>query len=889
MIDPSARRVPAEKTEPRLARALACSLDDPLDDSIATTAPTAHWSSLAVHRDPQAGSGNEIIAVRRRLLEDLVIDPEEWQRSLLAIILRVSVVLGFMAYLPSIYASFQFGLFGLAAVDTIGLATVIGLHLADRLPHRWRATIFCLVFYALSVGLLIAVGPISQIYLFAFSILTTLLLGLRAGVFSALLNAATLFAVGAAGAAAQTMVISNGGRELFGWVTVTVNFVFVNILLTLGIGAVIAALNDALMREVAARVSLERERSVLRTLIDALPDVVFTKDTNGVYLNANPATLAQLGLRDEAQLAGKTVFDLLPRDLALSHHAEDLAVVAGRPMHNQEERTVDRAGNPIWYLTIKVPLRDAGGAIVGLIGISRDITDRKQAEAGRIRALAQLQLQIERMPLAYLLSDADLNYSRWNPTAERMFGFREAEIIGKHPFDVIVPPQSQPWLTGIFDRIRAGDMEAHGESENRTGDGRTIICEWYNTPLFEESGEFVGLLSLAQDVTDRKNLESQLRQSQKMEAIGQLAGGVAHDFNNILAIIQMEAGFLKGRGGLSPVQSDSADAIVETVERAAALTRQLLLFSSREVFQPRDLDLGESIADTTKMLQRIVGEHIRMRLKLASQPMLLHADGGMIDQILLNLVVNARDAMPDGGDLVIETSAVDFDEFAASQSAPMRVGSFVCLSVSDSGTGIPPEILPKIFEPFFTTKDVGKGTGLGLATVFGIVRQHQGWIDVYSEIGHGTTFRIYLPRLARDAASQPAQPARPAVHGGSETILLVEDDPRLRASLRTALAQLGYRVIEAPTGVKGLAAWTEHRHEIRLLLTDLVMPDGMSGKDLAERIRGEDPGLKAIFMSGYSAEVVSKDFPMREGVNFLTKPFQAHKLAEAVRNCLDAD
>jgi signal transduction histidine kinase/ActR/RegA family two-component response regulator len=385
----------------------------------------------------------------------------------------------------------------------------------------------------------------------------------------------------------------------------------------------------------------------------------------------------------------------------------------------------------------------------------------------------------------------------------------------------------------------------------------------------------------------RKKLEEQYRQSQKMEGIGQLAGGVAHDFNNILAAIQMQSDLLKSSGGLSDDQSAFADEIGVTVQRAAALTRQLLLFSRREVFQPRDLDLGESIANTIKMLRRILGENVRIQLKIASQPMFIHADAGMMDQILLNLVVNARDAMPNGGQLVIETSGVEFDHCAGSHSAQMRLGSFVCLSVSDSGCGMAPEILPRIFEPFFTTKEIGKGTGLGLATVFGIVQQHQGWIDVYSELDHGTTFRVYLPRLAKNAGSKSSQSPPTAVRGGCETILLAEDDPSLRLYVRKAVSQFGYRVLEAPTGVKALEVWKENRDEIRLLLTDLLMPGGMNGKDLAQQLLQENAKLKVIYMSGYGAEVVGKDFPLKEGDNFLSKPFKALKLAQTIREKLD--
>ncbi len=473
-----------------------------------------------------------------------------------------------------------------------------------------------------------------------------------------------------------------------------------------------------------------------------------------------------------------------------------------------------------------------------------------------------------------------------SPAYEKIWG-RSCESLYQSPRD---------WLEAVHpedrERVRDASMRrvlTEGYSENfritrPDGSIRWIHDQGY--PVRNAAGEVYRIVGVAEDITEKRELEEQYRQAQKLEAIGQLAGGVAHDFNNILAVIQMQSELLKSCGPLSADQSEFVEEIGTTVERAAALTRQLLLFSSRDVFQPRDVDLNESIGNTVKMLRRILGADVRMQLRLASQPMFLHADAGMLDQVLLNLAVNARDAMPHGGQLIIETTGTEFDEFAVSQSPKARVGSFVRLSVSDSGCGIPAEILSKIFEPFFTTKEVGKGSGLGLATVFGVVRQHAGWIDVYSEVGHGTTFRIYLPRLARNA-SATALPAGVAVmRGGNETILLAEDDPSLRASIRKTLVQLGYRIVEAATGKLALKVWEQKRAEIRLLLTDLVMPDGMTGKELAEQLLKEDPQLKVIFMSGYSAEVAGKDFPLKEGVNFLTKPFAAAKLAQTIRSVL---
>jgi len=413
------------------------------------------------------------------------------------------------------------------------------------------------------------------------------------------------------------------------------------------------------------------------------------------------------------------------------------------------------------------------------------------------------------------------------------------------------------------------------------------ILDRYSSPVRDKAGKYFGRIWTFRDITQSRTLEVQFRQAQKMEAIGHLAAGVAHDFNNILAVIQLHASLLKIGSDISPEHLESAGEIEKATERAANLTRQLLLFSRKQTMEPRDLDLNQSINDMAKMLRRALGETIQVQFKFSPESLFIHADAGMMDQVLMNLAVNAHDAMPQGGQLVIETSAVTFDESVRAQSPLARPGSFVCLSVSDTGCGIPAENLPRIFEPFFTTKDVGKGTGLGLATVFGIVQQHQGWINVYSEVGHGTAFRVYLPRLGAKSGQESGQAALSPVRGGKETILLVEDEAALRATMRASLSQLGYRVLEAVHGVEALETWKQRHDEIQLLLTDLVMPGGMTGMDLAGRLLQENPKLKVIYTSGYSPEVAGKNCPLEEGVNFLTKPFTAHKLAQTVRNRLD--
>ena len=359
-----------------------------------------------------------------------------------------------------------------------------------------------------------------------------------------------------------------------------------------------------------------------------------------------------------------------------------------------------------------------------------------------------------------------------NPFMKDLLGYSQAEFLGKKLWE-IGPFKGVAASKIAFAELQQKDKVRFEGLPLETKDGRRVEVEFIsNTYLMDEKRL---IQCNIRDITERRKLEAHIRQAQKMDGIGQLAGGVAHDFNNILAVIQMQADLLKIGGNLSPAQFDFAEEIGAAVQRAAALTRQLLLFSRKEILQLHDLDLNRSLNLMTKMLQRILGENVQMQFKFAPQPLFIHADAGMMDQVLMNLAINSRDAMPQGGRLVIETSIAEFDEAAAQQSTHIRPGIFVCLSVSDTGCGIPVEILPRIFEPFFTTKGVGKGTGLGLATVFGIVQQHQGWIHVYSEPGHGTTFRIYLPWLVGMTEQNLAKKMLvPPMLGGTETILLVE-------------------------------------------------------------------------------------------------------------------
>ena len=391
-----------------------------------------------------------------------------------------------------------------------------------------------------------------------------------------------------------------------------------------------------------------------------------------------------------------------------------------------------------------------------------------------------------------------------------------------------------------------------------------------------------------EDITDRLNLEAQLRQSQKMESVGQLAAGVAHDFNNMLTIIQGHTGMLLARPSLPPELLASVQPIYFASERAATLTRQLLMFSRKNVMQPKPLDLRETVATMGKMLKSLLGEAVTLEFNPPPELPLIEADAGMLEQVIMNLAVNARDAMPKGGTLRITTSPIEFGASYVQTHPEARAGVFVCLRVSDDGIGMTPAIMARIFEPFFTTKDIGKGTGLGLATVYGIVKQHLGWIEVASQVGQGSTFNVLLP-----ATTQPAQARQPGaeltveVRGGQETILLVEDEPVLRNMAHIILKDCGYRVLEATTGVEAVEVWNQHPAAIDLLLTDMVMPEGMSGMDLAQKLAASKPGLKIIFASGYSMDEMDTDFLRKGNALFLQKPYTHVTLSQAVRDCLD--
>jgi two-component system, cell cycle sensor histidine kinase and response regulator CckA len=477
-----------------------------------------------------------------------------------------------------------------------------------------------------------------------------------------------------------------------------------------------------------------------------------------------------------------------------------------------------------------------------------------------------------------------------------MLGYAEHELEDKpETWQGLLHPEDHPRAMALMQNVIEGREEKYeAELRMRHKQGhwvhilsRGFLAQRSNDVPVRIVGTYVDITTRKQAEAERQTLEAQLRQAQKMEAIGTLAGGVAHDFNNILTVIHGNASMLQNPQLKSLDKSECAQQIVKAAERAAGLTRQLLMFSRKQAMQLANVNLNEVVGQTTKMLQRILGEDVALQTNYSPNIGVIRGDVGMIEQILLNLVINSRDAMPEGGQLTIATGTDMFSDKEAQQHPDAMPGLHVWLSVSDTGSGILPEALPRIFEPFFTTKEVGKGTGLGLATVYGIVRQHQGWIAVTSELNKGTTFRIHFPALPGTHAEKTASEGPSSLPRGTETILVVEDDVAVRSLILSVLQRCGYTVLSAKSGVAAMGLWCQERNQVDLLLTDLVMPDGVTGLQLAEKLKADKPALKILYVSGYSTELTSKGNSLVEGVNFLQKPFSPDKLARLLRVILD--
>ena len=526
--------------------------------------------------------------------------------------------------------------------------------------------------------------------------------------------------------------------------------------------------------------------------------------------------------------------------------------------------------------------RDVAGNALRMIGAMTDVTERSRSEAA-IRFQAQLLNAVQQ---AVVATDPDGVVIFWNSYAEKLYGWTAAEAVGKQIEDLTPSPFLRDHATEIAEKGAAGDSWT-GEFLVQGKAGKAFPALLTTAPVRDETGRVLGFVRVSIDLTERRNLEEQFRQSQKMDAVGRLAGGIAHDFNNLLTVIRLNTEIIMEGFDPTDPRSEDVKQIRSAAERASALTRQLLAFSRKQILQPRVLDLNSVVSSVEPMLRRLIGEDITIASSCAARGYIV-ADPGQLEQILVNLVVNARDAMPQGGTISIETGNVELDETYTSEHAPVIPGRYVMLAVGDNGIGMNRDIREHAFDPFFTTKEAGKGTGLGLATVYGIVKQSGGYVWIYSEPGLGTTLKLYFPEVssatafkAEEYKAVPKEGAR-----GSETILLVEDEEAVRGLAARILQRQGYRVISAQHGREAMDIATKEEGRIDLVLTDIVMP-GMNGRGLVERLAGIRPRIKSLYMSGYTDDDIVRRGFVEPSKSFLQKPFTSEALLRTVRKVLD--
>ncbi len=533
-----------------------------------------------------------------------------------------------------------------------------------------------------------------------------------------------------------------------------------------------------------------------------------------------------------------------------------------------------------WIWDRGFPVRDEEGNLIRFVGVAVDVTERKQAEAERVRLVTAIEQSAE----AVVITNLQGRIEYVNPAFTDITGYTREESLGQNPRILKSEEQDPAFYQELWTTILAG-KPWQGELINRRKDG-TFYHEQMNiAPVKNARGELTHFIATKEDVTERRAMQAQLQQAAKMEAIGRLAGGVAHDFNNLLTVINGYSEMLLGMVGSHATVTEYLREIHHAGEHAASLTRQLLAFSRRQVLAPQILDLNSSVANLGKMLRRLIGEDIRLRTELSPGLGRVRADPGQIEQVIINLAVNARDAMEKGGDLIIETRNVELDENYANQHSSATPGPHVMLAVSDTGTGMSPETRARIFEPFFTTKGMGKGTGLGLATVYGIVKQSGGNVWVYSELGKGTVFKVYFPLVAEDP--NEVAPVGPGTHlsSGTETILMIEDEVGVASLVRVALTAGGYTVLEARDPDTLLKICAQHQGKIDLLLSDVVMPQ-MSGPTIAEKVSALLPGIKVLFMSGYTDDSIVHHGVMIQNMPFIQKPFTPEGLRRKIRDVL---
>jgi PAS domain S-box-containing protein len=644
--------------------------------------------------------------------------------------------------------------------------------------------------------------------------------------------------------------------------------------------------------------NLVAETLLSTSILEAIPDAVAVVNQQGVIVQVNSQAEAMFGYTRE-ELIGQRIEILVPE--------------RQRPQHDQhrdqfhQQPKIRRMGSGLdlygrrrdgseFPVEISLSPVTSGTGLIVLSAI-RDISDRKRIEEELRRANDELdkrksrELRDSQTRLALIVDSSqdaiigknlDGIITHWNKGAEHIYGYAPAEVIGRS-ISILAPPECADEIPEIMRKIRNGEHVEYFESVRVTKDKKKLDVSISVSPIHDAEGKVVGASTIARNITAQKKIEDQLRQSQKMEAVGRLAGGVAHDFNNLLGIVTACSELLRSK--VDEEGLEYIDNIREAAKRGASLTRQLLAFSRRQPVQTQLMDLNQRLREVKKLLGPLMGDDVEISHLSRSESAIVEADPGQLDQIVMNLAVNARDAMPRGGKLILETAVFDFDESFAREHPSMGAGRYVMLAISDSGVGMDEATRSRIFEPFFTTKETGKGTGLGLATVYGIVKQSGGHIWVYSEPGHGTTFKIYLPSAEKklDGAPSGREEALPRRREGV-TILIAEDDVVMRRLTKKMLEQHGYKVIETEDGKAALDAIAASKVPIDLILTDVVMK-GMTGPDLVLHLIDSYPDMKVVYMSGYTGELVAHQ-GLDNTIRLLEKPFTRATLLKTIDEAL---
>jgi PAS domain S-box-containing protein len=637
---------------------------------------------------------------------------------------------------------------------------------------------------------------------------------------------------------------------------------------------------DARPAEVSRGADAPAAADHFRFIFERAEDAIVVS-RNGIHVLVNEALCRLFACDSAADLIGNPILDLIAPEERTRVRQINRAREQGQPAPSRYETKGLKSDGTIFDMEVRVSGYELNGVRYTLVSLN-DISERVQAAEQRRKANEMLRALVQASPVAIVAFDNQGRTTLWNSTAEKLFGWSEQEVLGRPlPF---VPAESADENATIRSLAIGGIGLSNVELQRVRKDGSMVDVAVSTAPVRDGGGAVIGVMAVYVDITERRRMEQRLADAQKMEAVGRLAGGIAHDFNNLLTIISGYTQMLLDTSPEDDPDREPTQEILLAAQRAARLTNQLLAFSRRQVLQMQPVALAEQVTSMENLLRRAIGEHIDLRTRIAPEIPLVSANPGQIEQVIMNLALNARDAMPGGGTLTIEVGGAHSPDVQAWEAGPVEPGLYAMLAVHDTGHGMDADTRTRIFEPFFTTREAGKGTGLGLATVYGIVKQHRGYIGVASGPGEGTVFRVYLPAVREVGPAAVAEdmtaPAR-----GHETVLVVEDESSLKRLVSGMLRAEGYNVIDADTVAEATRLASTHDGPIHLLLSDVVMPE-MGGPELARKLTAVRPGLKVAFMSGYMDNAVSREILADHG-RFLEKPFTKAALLRLVREALD--